>query len=568
MGDVFSITPTTYVVQKGDTMKKIAKRYYGDESKWPLIADANGGRNSRNWDLIYPGLSMYCPPDPAAKPQTPSVPKTPDDPPKAPNKSNDGKKPDGRNKAVRHQAPSPILKIIDRDGNVLEFSSTGKHKGLQAFNFSFAVTSLSTQWSATIDEDKKESGVLFDSIKRFSIVKIYCADSARPEFVGVLHTKTITSGSPIGHRSIRIGGLQVTSLLQDFTLSGDYAAFGDIQDANVLAKAFSVDLACEGDLTVEQYVKKTLAAYQNACTSSQLKGNSETFELWAKECGNGNVNNAIEYTGFDTGAQNPQEPKIFYPIAQSIFSNGVTNVVNIWRNLLSDKLYEIYGRVDAEGKPRVVVRKKPFSPEYWKNLNNVNIYPDVMSENVFDLTNSDTEVYTVFHSYLTGSPMSREQATIIDELNKSPSVIVMDGRDGTENKMKRYGYKIMEVNFMGYDTSKNVKSGNNYSNSLKDLNQLMCDWYGHNDELYSGTFKIVYLYGCTKDYQHNLNPEVGSVIDILGGQFYVESVTHNWSFGATHWLTLQVSRGGHYDNGGNYTGEFEKIGKIYNEFPS
>ncbi|MEM7055845.1 MAG: LysM domain-containing protein, partial [Bacteroidota bacterium] len=30
-----------YKVQEGDTLSKIAKKFYGDESRWPEIAEAN-----------------------------------------------------------------------------------------------------------------------------------------------------------------------------------------------------------------------------------------------------------------------------------------------------------------------------------------------------------------------------------------------------------------------------------------------------------------------------------------------------------------------------------------------
>ena len=37
---------TTYVVKKGDTLAKIAKKMYGDENKWKKIADANKSKVS------------------------------------------------------------------------------------------------------------------------------------------------------------------------------------------------------------------------------------------------------------------------------------------------------------------------------------------------------------------------------------------------------------------------------------------------------------------------------------------------------------------------------------------
>ncbi len=46
----------TYIVQKGDTLAKIAQRVYGDSNKWTEIANFTGLANPR---LIYPGDVVY-----------------------------------------------------------------------------------------------------------------------------------------------------------------------------------------------------------------------------------------------------------------------------------------------------------------------------------------------------------------------------------------------------------------------------------------------------------------------------------------------------------------------------
>jgi len=50
----------TYTVVAGDTLSKIAKREYGDASKWHHIYEANKDA-IKNPDLIYPGQTFKIP---------------------------------------------------------------------------------------------------------------------------------------------------------------------------------------------------------------------------------------------------------------------------------------------------------------------------------------------------------------------------------------------------------------------------------------------------------------------------------------------------------------------------
>ena len=50
----------TYTVVAGDSLSKIAKRYYGDASQWPRIHEANRDQIT-NPDLIHPGQRLKIP---------------------------------------------------------------------------------------------------------------------------------------------------------------------------------------------------------------------------------------------------------------------------------------------------------------------------------------------------------------------------------------------------------------------------------------------------------------------------------------------------------------------------
>jgi len=51
---------TTYTVQSGDSLSKIAKAQYGDASQWKRIYEANKDK-IKNPDLIYPGQEFTIP---------------------------------------------------------------------------------------------------------------------------------------------------------------------------------------------------------------------------------------------------------------------------------------------------------------------------------------------------------------------------------------------------------------------------------------------------------------------------------------------------------------------------
>ena len=55
-----TVQEQTYVVVSGDSLSKIAKRFYGDATKWPRIHDANRDQ-IKNPDLIHPGQRLKIP---------------------------------------------------------------------------------------------------------------------------------------------------------------------------------------------------------------------------------------------------------------------------------------------------------------------------------------------------------------------------------------------------------------------------------------------------------------------------------------------------------------------------
>ena len=59
-------TSTKYTIQKGDTLEKIAKKFYGSVSRWTLIYEANK-ESIKDPSRIYPGQEISIPPLPEEK---------------------------------------------------------------------------------------------------------------------------------------------------------------------------------------------------------------------------------------------------------------------------------------------------------------------------------------------------------------------------------------------------------------------------------------------------------------------------------------------------------------------
>ncbi|EMR02366.1 LysM peptidoglycan-binding domain-containing protein [Cesiribacter andamanensis] len=58
-----AIAPQYYEIKKGDSLSAIAKREYGDATKWRTIYEANKDQ-IKNPDLIHPGQKIKIPAQP------------------------------------------------------------------------------------------------------------------------------------------------------------------------------------------------------------------------------------------------------------------------------------------------------------------------------------------------------------------------------------------------------------------------------------------------------------------------------------------------------------------------
>lgn len=52
--------PRTWMVREGDSLRRIAKKVYGDENLWKALRDANPGKVGEG-DVITPGTDLVIP---------------------------------------------------------------------------------------------------------------------------------------------------------------------------------------------------------------------------------------------------------------------------------------------------------------------------------------------------------------------------------------------------------------------------------------------------------------------------------------------------------------------------
>jgi len=130
------------------------------------------------------------------------------------------------------------------------------------------------------------------------------------------------------------------------------------------------------------------------------------------------------------------------------------------------------------------------------------------------------------------------------------------------DKVAIYGFRPLEMSFMGYNRQGNTDSNDleSVENTTKKLNELAEYWYSRNDEMYSGNITII------TDFKNpETNPRVGCRAKFLNGEFYINRVDHTWTYGAAPTIKLQVSRGMMYDNRNGIMGNCIDIDGLHKE---
>ena len=472
-----------------------------------------------------------------------------------------------KTKFEKQTLPEEPIYGTDVDSQIT-FSLTGD-TSLQSYQFSLSKNDVNGSFSLTFFPGKTK----FDDIAILDIVEIYenriengssllgAFNPGRrknsPVFIGIVKSKKyvaqVTDGGIV--RRLQVSGISAAGLVSQFYLNLDSTAM-------ILTKQIKETANLRTKLTAE-------IAGENKPIKDVLKKVWDFFCNLAETNGTVAIKTLIDGTNI-SGIFDCDNSPIYYPFANLALGEQTQDFYSLIGGLTPEPIYERFATMDYDsGKMKIVIRQVPFRDDgaadvyqnsKGKSVNWNGVFNrDLRSNEVksIDLTVSDKEVYTVFFSYLNGYPI---------ENNKLMKLIALEDEKGNpmltfdDKKYQTYGYRPLIATFNGYDKSKKADDKNTESNLAK-INKNMREWFGNLDRMMSGSITLAMTYNDDRP----IMP--GEVIGFLGGQFYVEGISHSWNYGQGGDINLSVSRGGDYDKGGKFhpfSGISEKINLLEN----
>ena len=476
-----------------------------------------------------------------------------------------------KTKFEKQTLPEEPIYGTDVDSQIT-FSLTGD-TSLQSYQFSLSKNDVNGSFSLTFFPDKIGEQTIFDKIQILDIVEIYenriengssflsAFNPGRrknsPVFIGIVKSKKyvaqVTDGGIV--RRLQVSGISAAGLVSQFYLNLDSTAMiltKQIKETTNLRTKLTAEIAGE-DKPIKDVLEKVW----------------DFFCELAKTNGTVAIKTLIDGTNI-SGIFDCDNSPIYYPFANLALGEQTQDFYSLIGGLTPEPIYERFATMDYDsGKMKIVIRQVPFrdegAAEVYKNSKgkpvnwNGVFNRDLRSNEVksIDLTVSDKEVYTVFFSYLNGYPIENDKLMKLIALGdeKGNPMLTFD-----DKKYQTYGYRPLIATFNGYDKSKKADDKDTESNLAK-INKNMREWFGNLDRMMSGSITLAMTYNDDKP----IMP--GEVIGFLGGQFYVEGISHAWNYGQGGDINLSVSRGGDYDKGGKFhpfSGISEKINLLEN----
>jgi hypothetical protein len=230
---------------------------------------------------------------------------------------------------------------------------------------------------------------------------------------------------------------------------------------------------------------------------------------------------------------NADNLEVFYPMNIKPFQQNSNTLWQIFRQILPEPIYEIFGRYENE-KYKLICRESPFDLKDWNNLKITKLNPlFLLNQNLND---SDAEVFTHFFSQMPNSAFSENEIYANSFLSE---ISVFD-----KEKLSIYGYKQLMATFPFFDLDK----GKDFSSIkfLKKNSVRLYAWYRNNVEFQSGSITMM-----TVPDENNEYIKIGERIQYLQGsnnsiEFYVEGINRKMKYPDTMTSTYSVTRGYEY----------------------
>ncbi|MGL4981272.1 MAG: hypothetical protein ACRC4W_00180 [Treponemataceae bacterium] len=423
---------------------------------------------------------------------------------------------------------------------------------MQSYNFNISVNDLMGSFSLIFFPNTGETANenLFDKIKTLDVVEIYESkagkESSRPVFTGIVKTKKfVAQASENGNvRRLSISGFAITSLVSQFTINLDIKAMAlskQFANNDNLRTALTLELSTNPgeELSLKFIVKKIWDYFVNLSINENIQGLTTT-----------KIKKYITAFMGDDFIES-QDILFHYPLGSVFNAEGTQDFWSLIDDLLPSPIYEKFAYTDTEtGLMKIKIRQVPFSEEDWTtNPITESDWVKLPKKKIeaielkdYELIQSDNEVYTVFYSYVLGSPFEFDKALILaTQENAADSTIIHD-----KEKFEIYGYKPLICMFRGYGSKDGSPKDTTTESNMKSLNAKLRSWYGKMDEMLSGSITIAMTY----DDEKQIMP--GDRVSFLDGEFYVDGISHSWSYGQGGDVNLSVSRGGKYFSDGSF----------------
>lgn len=403
-------------------------------------------------------------------------------------------------------------------------------KNLQSYSFERSVKQLTGSFQIQIKEDTTAvTGMFLDKVNHMDIVKI-SEDGINVDFIGFVTTISFGATAANNNKVINISGKSIEGLFDLFMISGDVTA-QSFFNAQVSQLDLLTELNKNGKdpTSVVDAVQTVFNCFTEV--AGKYKGISSTQILTMINKYYGNVSSWL-----DAGSL-----KFQFGITSNLFNNGTMKIFPFIRNLLPEDVYEIYGYIE-NGKPKIRIREVPFTNTSFAKLKQTTVSPSIITD--YTLTKSNEEVYTVFLSYIEGSPMD---ADFYKKINSTTSGY--SNAEDNQEMISLYGYRPKYVNFIGYNRADNdtdqAAQDDTITNKIKALNEKVADWYSKLPEMYSGDISVV-------NYHDKTMPKIGERINLCKGSFYVTKEKHSFRYGSSPTINYTIERGGAYTGAGTF----------------